>query len=70
VYVIGGILGVILVSFVFDWAIIILSSLAGASLITQALFPQSATGSILFLILVLAGVLIQGATLRRDRAAL
>ena len=71
VYVTGGILGVILVSFVFDWALITLSSLAGASLIVQALSPQAAqgaTGGILFFILFIAGVIIQGFILRRDRA--
>jgi len=68
-YIIGGILGVILVSFLFDWAIITLSSLAGASLIVQALFSQRAAGGLLFLILFIAGVLIQGSILRRERAA-
>jgi len=68
VYVIGGLIGLLLVSFLFDWAIITLSSLAGASLIVQALFPQGAVGGILFIILFILGVLIQGFTLRRDRA--
>ncbi len=31
IYIVGGILGVLLVAFLFDWAIITLSSLAGAS---------------------------------------
>jgi hypothetical protein len=68
VYIIGGVIGVILVSFLFDWALITLSSLAGASLIIQALFPQGAAGGILFFILFIAGVLTQGAILRRERA--
>jgi hypothetical protein len=70
VYIAGGILGVILLSFVFDWALIILSSLAGASLVVQSFFAQGAYGGILFFILLIAGVVIQAATLRRDRAAL
>lgn len=68
VYVIGGILGVILVSLLFDWALITLSSLVGASLVIQSFFPQGASGGILFVILFLAGVLIQGSILRRERA--
>jgi hypothetical protein len=68
VYVIGGILGVILVSLLFDWALITLSSLVGASLVIQSFLPQGATGGILFIILFIAGVLIQGSTLRRERA--
>jgi hypothetical protein len=68
IYIVGGVLGLILVSFLFDWALITLSSLAGASLITQAFFPQGATGGILFFVLFIAGVLIQGSILRRERA--
>jgi len=68
IYIIGGILGLILVSFLFDWALITLSSLAGASLIIQAFFPQGSTGGLIFFILFIAGVLIQGSILRREKA--
>jgi hypothetical protein len=72
IYAVGGVIGLILVSFLFDWAIITLSSLAGASLIIQSVFPQGvqgAAGGILFFILFIIGVLIQGSILRRERAA-
>lgn len=69
VYVVGGVIGVILVSFLFDWALITLSSLAAASLIIQALFPEGAAGGLVFFVLFIAGVLFQGAILRRERAA-
>ena len=68
VYIIGGIIGVILVSLLFDWALITLSSLVGASLVIQSFLPQGATGGVLFFILFIAGVLIQGFNLRRERA--
>jgi hypothetical protein len=68
VYLVGGLIGLVLVKFLFDWAIITLSSLAGASLIVQAFSPQGATGGILFFILFIAGVLIQGSLLRREKA--
>ncbi|HLO31944.1 MAG TPA: hypothetical protein VK249_22535 [Anaerolineales bacterium] len=68
IYIIGGIIGVILVSFLFDWALITLSSLAGASLIVQSFVSQRAFGGVMFLILFLAGVLIQGFILRREKA--
>jgi len=68
VYIVGGLIGLVLVRFLFDWAIITLSSLAGASLIVQSLFPQGNAGGILFLILFVAGVLLQGSILRRERA--
>jgi hypothetical protein len=67
VYLIGGILGVILVVFLFDWALITLSSLAGASLITEALLLPSGIGGVVFLALVIVGVVIQGSTLQRER---
>jgi len=63
VYLIGGIIGVLLVIFLFDWALITLSSLAGASLVTQAL----GISGVLFLALVIVGVVIQGSMLQRER---
>lgn len=68
VYIIGGLIGLILVSVLFDWALITLSSLAGASLVVQVFFPQSAAGGLIFFILFLVGVIIQGSILRRERA--
>ncbi|MGZ9167116.1 MAG: hypothetical protein ACXW4U_18250, partial [Anaerolineales bacterium] len=67
VYVVGGIIGVILISLLFDWALITLSSLAGASLVVQSLFPQNATGGLIFIILFIIGMLIQGSVLRDER---
>ena len=67
VYVIGGIIGALLVIFLFDWAIITLSSLAGASLISQALAIPGGLAGVVFLALVIVGVVIQGSTLRRER---
>ena len=67
VYVIGGIIGVILVSLLFDWALITLSCLAGASLVVQGLFPQNATGGLIFIILFIIGIVIQGSVLRHER---
>ena len=67
VYIIGGIIGVLLVIFLFDWAIITLSSLAGASLITQALLLPSGIGGVIFIVLVIVGVVIQASTMQRER---
>ncbi len=66
IYLVGGIIGVLLVSFLFDWAIITLSSLAGATLIVQAFRLQRAADGFIFLILFLAGVAIQGTALRNQ----
>src|SRR5215211_5890568 len=67
VYLLGGIIGVLLVIFLFDWALITLSSLAGASLITEALLLPSGIGGVIFLALVIVGVVIQGSIMQRER---
>ncbi len=66
VYLIGGVLGIILVSLLFDWALITLSSLAGAALILQSFNLSPAINAPIFLVLVIAGVWIQGAVKRRE----
>lgn len=65
-YIIGGIVGVLLVSFLFDWAIITLASLAGASLVVEAFHLQRAANGLMFLILLIAGVIIQGTAHRNE----
>jgi hypothetical protein len=67
VYIIGGIIGVLLVIFLFDWAIITLSSLAGASLITQALLIPSGIGGVIFIVLVIVGVVVQASMMQREK---
>ena len=67
VYLVGGIIGILLVSYLFDWAVITLSSLAGASLIVQAFFSERAAGGLIFFILFIAGVIIQGLSLRAEK---
>jgi hypothetical protein len=67
IYIIGGVIGVILVSVLFDWAIITLSSLAGASLIIPAIGIGPVLARVGFLALVILGVVIQGAGLRKEK---
>jgi len=68
IYIVGGIIGVILVSFLFDWAIITLSSLAGASLVVEAFRPERAMGNLIFFFLFVIGVVVQGSILRTEKA--
>lgn len=65
-FAIGGMIGLLLVMFLFDWALIVLSSLAGASLIVQALFAEGGPGSLVFIGLFLLGLIIQGMVLLRE----
>ena len=66
-FVVGGILGLILVSVVLDWALIILSSLAGAALVTQSLNLSYGIAVLVFIILIAIGVSYQVRELRQDR---
>jgi hypothetical protein len=59
-------IGLLLVMFLFDWALIILTSLAGASLIVQSMVADTGPGGIVFIGLFLLGVLIQGLVLMRE----
>ena len=67
VYIIGGLIGIALVGFLFDWAIITLSSFAGASLVTQTFFAQSDNARLIFLVLIIIGVIVQGSLLRSEK---
>jgi len=67
IYIIGGLIGLALVIFLFDWAIITLSSLAGASLVVQAFLPEGSAGGIIFTILFLIGIIVQGSVLRSEK---
>jgi hypothetical protein len=68
-FAVGGILGVILIVLLFDWALVSISSLAGASMIVRGLPLAPASRAPAYLILLLVGVLVQGFALRREKAA-
>jgi len=67
IYIIGGLIGLALVLFLFDWAIITLSSLAGASLVIQSFLSEGGAGGIIFMVLFLIGVVVQGSVLRSEK---
>lgn len=71
-FLIGGIIGIILVGMFLGWALISLSSLAGAALIVDALNMDAGLGTLVFVILVVVGVVfqareLQGGGRRRSR---
>ena len=55
----GGLLGLILVTWLFDWAIILISTLIGAMLLTDAFDMGGQTAVLLFTALLIAGVAVQ-----------
>jgi hypothetical protein len=55
----GGILGALLIIILFDWALIILSSLAGAALTTEAVHIDPGAATLLFIALFIVGITVQ-----------
>ena len=66
-FIVGGVLGVILTGLVFDWALILLSSLVGAFLIVNTVDTGSVVAYLLFFILLVAGIVIQTGIKRRRK---
>ena len=66
-FVIGGILGAVLLYLLFDWTLIVLSSLAGAAFISQTIQISAVPSAILLSALFLAGVIIQGSMLKKGK---
>lgn len=68
-FIIGGILGAILLLALFDWALILFSSIEGAHLIQSAI-PLPSTGTTILLVaLVIVGIAVQASMLRGSRRA-
>lgn len=61
-FVIGGILGIILVTTNFNWGVILLSSLGGATLAAKHFHTQQGIDFVVFLSLILLGALVQAIT--------
>jgi hypothetical protein len=69
-FLVGGVVGALLLLLLFDWALIFLSAIIGAYLIGGlAKFPPTGA-AILFVVLVIVGVLVQATGLRRSRAVI
>ena len=67
IYIVGGIGGVILINMFFDWALIILSSLGGASLIVQGLGMDGVVRLLAFVALQVFGLIFQSRQLAREK---
>lgn len=64
-YLVGGIAGAILLTVVFEWALILLSTIGGSLIAIQALDPPGPWNVLLFLGLFLLGLLLQGVLFKR-----
>ena len=65
--IVGGIIGVILINAVLDWALIILSALAGSALIIDAVDLPQVLALIAFIALVIVGFSVQARELKREK---
>ena len=66
--IVGGIFGAILVAVLFEWALIILSSFTGATLLVQAFAFSRSWESVLIAILFIIGLAIQAGVRQRERS--
>jgi hypothetical protein len=66
VFIMGGILGAVLIVWLFNWALIGISSVAGAAMVANALFLRPTERPLVFLVLLILGVLVQGLALRKE----
>jgi len=73
IYLIAGVIGAVLLLVLFDWTLIVLSSLAGASLIVMSaerlLQMPPIAGTVIVLVLAAIGALIQAGLWRRRRSS-
>jgi hypothetical protein len=63
----GGVIGVLLIKLVFDWAMKVLSALIGAYLVSSILAGQPIFQLVVLAILTIAGVAIHGNTLAKTK---
>jgi Domain of unknown function (DUF4203) len=66
IFVVGGIIGAILLLAVFDWALIVVSSFIGAYLIQSAIVLPPTGSTIVFIGLAILGIVVQAASFHRS----
>jgi len=65
IFIVGGVIGTILLLAVFDWALIVVSSLIGAHLIQSAIVLPPTGSTLVFVGLAIIGMLVQAASFRK-----
>ena len=66
IFVIGGIIGAILLLVLFGWALIVVSSFIGAYLIQSAIVLPPTGATLVFIGLAMVGIFVQAASFRRS----
>ncbi len=67
-FLVGGIIGAILVAGLFDWALIVLSALTGATAIVQSFTFAPSASILIFVVLALLGIIVQARQLAPSEA--
>jgi hypothetical protein len=65
---VGGVLGLAIALFMFEWALVVLSSMMGSALIVYATQPEGQGASVVFIVLFILGLVIQSKLIARKRA--
>ena len=68
-FIVGGIIGAILLLALFDWALIVMSAVVGAYLICHTIVLPQTGATILFVALAVIGVVVQASAFRRRAVA-
>ena len=66
IFVVGGIIGAILLIAVFNWALIVVSSFIGAYLVQSAIVLPPTGSTLVFIGLAIVGIFVQAASFRRS----
>ena len=65
IFIVGGVIGAILLLVLFDWALIVVSSFIGAYLIQSAIMLPPTGSTLVFVGLAIIGIIVQAASFRR-----
>src|SRR6201993_5624958 len=68
-FIVGGIIGMILLLSLFDWALIVMSAVVGAYLIGHTIVLPPTGATLLFVGLAVLGIVVQASAFRRRSAA-
>jgi len=66
-FIVGGIIGAVLIAILFDWALIIISSLAGSSMVINAFHFGRSMAALIFIILLFIGIAVQASVLSAEK---
>ncbi len=66
IFIVGGLIGSALIASVLNWALILISSLAGSSMVVEALQLKNLTAGLAFVVLLAIGIIVQVSSMRRE----